>query len=327
MKELLQTAAAPMEGVTTRVFRRLHADMFSGTDVYYIPFFTPTVDPGFTNRQMKELDPEVNKGINTVPQLVTSRSADFIWAARDLAALGYKEVNLNLGCPVGPITARGKGAGFLRDLPKLEKFLNEVFAADLPIAVSAKMRVGWADEKEAEAIAEVISKFPFSLVIIHPRLKVDQYRGPVREHVFAQIRPMFSQPLVFNGDIVTTHDIERLDATYPNLKMVMAGRGFVSDPALFRKYKGGPAASKEELQIFAKGLFEGYAQAFSSYKNALMRMKEHWFYMLNLFEPNPVLFKKLFRCKEVGPYEDSVKEIFDECDLLHDARGGWKKPA
>lgn len=92
-------AAAPMEGLTTAVFRRLHHQYFGGTDLYYIPFITPTVEPKFTDRHLKELSPEVNAGIPVVPQLLSNRSADFIWAAKALQDLGYKEVNLNLGCP------------------------------------------------------------------------------------------------------------------------------------------------------------------------------------------------------------------------------------
>ena len=109
-------AAAPMEGLTTAVFRRLHHQYFGGTDLYYIPFITPTVEPKFTDRHLKELSPEVNAGIPVVPQLLSNRSADFIWAAKALQDLGYKEVNLNLGCPSGTVVAKGKGSGFLRDL-------------------------------------------------------------------------------------------------------------------------------------------------------------------------------------------------------------------
>ena len=119
-------AAAPMEGLTTAVFRRLHNQYFGGTDLYYIPFITPTVEPKFTDRHLKELSPEVNSGIPVVPQLLSNRPADFIWAAKALQDLGYKEVNLNLGCPSGTVVAKGKGSGFLRDLYALERFLDEI---------------------------------------------------------------------------------------------------------------------------------------------------------------------------------------------------------
>ncbi len=72
---------------------------FGGTDLYYIPFITPTVEPKFTDRHLKELSPEVNAGIPVVPQLLSNRSADFIWAAKALQDLGYKEVNLNPRLP------------------------------------------------------------------------------------------------------------------------------------------------------------------------------------------------------------------------------------
>lgn len=140
-------AAAPMEGLTTAVFRRLHHQYFGGTDLYYIPFITPTVEPKFTDRHLKELSPEVNAGIPVVPQLLSNRSADFIWAAKALQDLGYKEVNLNLGCPSGTVVAKGKGSGFLRDLYALERFLDEIFSAGITVPISIKTRLGWANSE------------------------------------------------------------------------------------------------------------------------------------------------------------------------------------
>lgn len=56
--------------------------------------------------------------------------------------MGYTEVNLNFGCPSGTVTAKGKGAGMLRDLSKLEAFLDEVFSqAEGPISVKTRLGV------------------------------------------------------------------------------------------------------------------------------------------------------------------------------------------
>ena len=95
-----------MEGLTTVVFRRLHARLFGGADRYYLPFITPTREPRFTERQMRELAPGANEGIPAIPQLLTRSVEDFVWAAKALADLGYQEVNLNLGCPAGTVTAK-----------------------------------------------------------------------------------------------------------------------------------------------------------------------------------------------------------------------------
>lgn len=104
---------APLEGVTSALFRRAHRRWFGGVDRYYMPFLSPSQDHVFTRRELREILPEHNEGIPVVPQLLTRRAEDFNWAAGELAAMGYEEINLNLGCPSGTVAAKGKGAGFL----------------------------------------------------------------------------------------------------------------------------------------------------------------------------------------------------------------------
>ena len=132
-------AVAPMEGLTGFVFRQVFSRHFTGADDWFIPFVTPTTLPQFTDRQMRELAPEANAGIHAVPQLLTRRTADFLWSAKALADMGYDEVNLNFGCPAGTVVAKGKGSGFLREPEAMIRFLDEIFSADLPIAISPKI--------------------------------------------------------------------------------------------------------------------------------------------------------------------------------------------
>ena len=78
------------------------------------PVFSPTDQHILTKRDQRELDPAANAGLPVVPQVMTRRAPDFLWAAEIVADMGYTEVNLNLGCPSGTVTAKGKGAGFLQ---------------------------------------------------------------------------------------------------------------------------------------------------------------------------------------------------------------------
>ncbi len=276
---------------------------------------------------MKELNPENNENLKVVPQLLTARSEDFNWAALALQDLGYDEVNYNLGCPAGTVVARGKGSGFLRNLAGLERFLDEIFAPSRSIRISIKVRLGWANEEEFDDISNLLKNYPASFVIIHPRLKTDQYRGEVRESVFARYYRRFNSPVAFNGDVVKEEDIGRIETAYPSLSMIMVGRGLTADPALFRKARGGKPASKEEIKEFSGILYDGYTKAFESRRNALMRMKEHWFYLLNLFEEDARLQKKLFKAKTDADFEQAVADVFSSLEILPKARFGWKKPA
>ena len=102
-----------------------------------------------------------------VPQLLTRRAEDFLWAAEELFQRGYREVNLNLGCPSGTVTAKGKGAGFLGRRAELEEFLDTVFArAGGPISV--KTRLGVQDPEEFWALLELYNRYPIVELTIHP---------------------------------------------------------------------------------------------------------------------------------------------------------------
>lgn len=315
---------APMEGLTTFVWRKIHAKYFGAADRYYLPFVSPTVEPAFTQRQLRELAPEINEGFTAVPQLLTRRSDDFIWAARALADMGYKEVNLNCGCPAGTVVAKGKGSGFLKEPHEMEAFFNRIFDADLPIAISVKTRLGWCEEKEFDAISEVYSHFPIDCLIIHARLKTDQYKGEPRMEAFDRAAKRLTLPLGYNGDLTTLSDILSIHEKYPDLSQLMAGRPLMGDPALFRKAKGGLPASREEIKAFTEELFDSYTEAFGSRNNALMRMKEYWFYQLGLFEGGSALSKAIFKSRTPEAFGEALKPVF-ELPIRTDAERLWFK--
>ena len=317
---------APMEGLTGVIFRQVHSRFFGGADQYYIPFVTPTTLPKFTERQLRELAPEVNAGFEAVPQLLTRRTEDFIWAAKALADLGYTEVNLNLGCPAGTVVAKGKGSGFLRTPNELQQFLDTIFNTDLGIDVSVKTRVGWSDEAEFDLLTDVYNHFPMKVLIVHPRLKTDMYRGKPRKELLDRYAATMKMPLGYNGDLVTPADIETIQERYTGLQQIMVGRALMADPALFRKAKGGESATREEIVAFSSTLFEAYATAFESRNNALMRMKEYWFYQLNLFKDSEKPGKNLFKSKTPEAFFEALKPVVEELEVLQDARFGWEKP-
>ena len=317
---------APMEGLTGAPFRKVHASMFGAADRYYLPFISPTSTPAFTDRQLREVAPEVNTEIHAVPQLLTRNIDDFIWSAKALADMGYDEVNLNFGCPAGTVVAKGKGSGFLRQPYELDQFLEKIFEKELGIAISVKTRIGWADEDEFDTIAQVYNRFPMKHLIIHPRLRTDHYKGNVRRYIFDAYYHLMKMPLSYNGDIITVKDLENIENSYPELASIMVGRALMADPALFRKAKGGSAATREEIIEFSQLLFDSYASAFDSQKNAMMRMKEYWFFLHNLFEGAEKLVKNIYKAKTIQEYEVAVRRITEELPIRSESLFGWYKP-
>ena len=132
---------APLDGITKIVFRRVWHKHFGGVDRYFIPFFSPTPHHTMTPRDLREVDFTANAGLPSVPQVMTRNAEDFLWACEVLKDMGFTEVNLNLGCPSGTVTAKGKGSGFLAHPDELARFFDMVFAR-APLPVSVKTRLG-----------------------------------------------------------------------------------------------------------------------------------------------------------------------------------------
>lgn len=315
----LRVETAPLEGITTWLFRQTHCRMFGGADRYFTPFFSPAAEHILTAKELRDLSPEHNRGIPTVPQVMTKRAEDFLWAAEQARDLGFEEVNLNLGCPSGTVTAKGKGAGFLLRPDELDTFFDTVFArACLPVSV--KTRIGYRDAEEFGRLLEIFNRYPIRELIVHPRLRGEFYKGPVHLDVFTAVLASSRAPVTYNGDLVTLEDLSAFSKRFPTVDTVMIGRGVIADPALLRKLRGGAPAGREELQIYTRTLYQGYRTAYGYSGPAAQRMKQLWFYLIHLFDNGEKYAKKMRRVGNAAEYEHLEAGIFGDLDLLPQAR-------
>mgnify|MGYP000803284316 FL=1 len=302
----MQYYFAPLEGVTGSEFRRAHHRWFPGVDAYYMPFLSPTQDHVFTQRELRNVLPEHNQGFRAVPQLLAKSPDDFLWCAGELAAM---EVNLNLGCPSGTVVAKGKGSGLLGSPEALDQMLDRIFSK-APLAVSLKTRLGLEDPEEFARLLEIFGQYPVSLLIVHPRVRKDFYRHPVRMEYFEQAVATYSGPLCFNGGLVTAEDCAQFVCHFPQVDRVMIGQGLLADPALVRKAKGGPGADRETLRAFHDELYHTYLEIFASQRNTVFHMKELWSYLGRLFQGAEKALKQIRKAADSPTYESAVAQIF-----------------
>ena len=302
---------APMEGITTHVFRQVHSRLFPGADRYYTPFFSPTSDHLFTPRELRELLPENNRGAAVVPQILSKCAEDIVWASEGLRDMGYTVFNLNLGCPSATVTAKGKGAGLLQKPDALDALLADVFAGS-PIAVSLKSRIGYLAPEEFPRLLSIYRRYNAQELILHPRTRKEMYSGVVHMDAFALAAADSPFPVIYNGDLFTVEDIRALETAHPETQAVMLGRGAAADPALFRRLHGGAAASRAELRQFHEELYEAYREELGGV-NAMRKMKELWYYLSTLFIGGDELAKKIARTKDVYKFNDYVSEAL--CNL------------
>lgn len=300
---------APMEGITGYAFRRVHAEVFGALDRYYTPFISPLPKVGtpFSKRNSRELAPANNEGFNVVPQLLTNDADRFVWAAELLADMGYKEVNLNLGCPSGTVVAKEKGSGLLRNPDRLEAFLANVCERS-PLPVSVKTRVGIANDDEYGELFALFCRCGIAELIVHPRVQKDFYSGAPRQELYGKTLELAPFPVTYNGNIFTLDDYDALLAAYPQTHHVMLGRGIVANPALARMIRGGEGLTREELERFHNELYQAYTDDMGG--NAVFRMKEWWGYAKCAFADPSSVHRIMRKTRQADEYEAAARKIF-----------------
>ncbi len=308
----MQYYFAPMEGITTYIYRRLFAKYFGGFDRYYTPFLASM---NLSSREKNDVLPEHNEGISLVPQILTNRADEFLKLARALEGYGYREVNLNLGCPSGTVVSKHRGAGFLSVPKELDAFLEEIFSK-CPVAVSIKTRIGIAEEAEWEPILEIYRKYPIRELIVHTRLQKDFYKEPARPGTFRRAKEMLSVPLCYNGDITSKEALLQVQAVVPDLERVMLGRGPVADPNLIRRLRGQPCADKETVGAFMEELLRDYSTEMSGGERVtLYKMKEIWVYLGESFTDSGRYMKRIKKANRVADYRQAVRDLLREQEL------------
>ncbi|MDE7477332.1 MAG: tRNA-dihydrouridine synthase family protein, partial [Lachnospiraceae bacterium] len=328
---------APMEGITTYIYRNAYNHYFGGIDKYFTPFIA---SKKMNRRELNEILPEHNENIHVIPQILTNRADEFLQITKKIAEYGYQTVNLNLGCPSGTVTARKRGAGFLSVPDELDNFLYEIFDKS-PIKISIKTRIGVASVDEWARILEIYQKYPMAELIIHPRLQQEFYQlTPHKEAFQTAVTALPDTPLCYNGDITSPKNYEELLNAVPQTNCIMIGRGILKNPALPEQIRQAsqigqdsvstlqavsvnntniqtqPSASKEQLKAFHNEIFAGYAAQMAGETPTLFKMKDLWTYLSESFQASDKHLKKIRKAATYSEYKIAVNNLFRECELV-----------
>ncbi len=313
---------APLEGITTYPYRNLHHKYFGGVEKYFTPFLAPGPEQGMSVKEMRDVLPENNAGVPVVPQILTNRAGDFLLASKKLSEMGYREINLNLGCPSGTVTAKKKGSGFLLYPDDLDRFFDEVFSdaavRNGEFLVSVKTRIGKNEVEEWPELMQVYNRYPIHELTVHPRIQKEFYKETPHLDVFTDILKESRNPVVYNGDLFTVEKVKEFREKFPTVGTVMIGRGLIRNPALaemiLQEETEPEADILPRIREFHDALFEHYRETMSGDRNLLFRMKDLWSYMLAEVPDSEKLAKKIRKSQHVPEYLAAVEEVFARWD-------------
>ena len=327
-KNMTSIYFAPLEGITGFAFRNTHYAAFASVEKYYTPFTAPNYTHHWKTRDREDVDPAHNKDIPLIPQILTNRADDFLWAAGELVEMGYREINLNLGCPMPTVVKKHRGSGQLEDLDALDLFLEQICTgmekyglsdekgnsrtgndektcSEGKLRFSIKTRIGLRTAENAAELLKIYNRYPLCELIVHPRTQTDLYKGTPDLETFEMILEDSAHPVVYNGDIFTIEDYTELITRFPECPAVMIGRGLIANPALAREIRG-----------YHDSLYTALRQTLPGAAPLIGKMKELWFYMGRNFADSDRFLKEIRKARDLVRYEAAVRTLFAQGKFL-----------
>ena len=281
---------APMQGLTELLFRRVYEECFPGAiRLAVTPFLSLThnlhnlladgAQSSTLRHFMRDVLPEANKGsIPITPQILGKEPDEFIALGNRLYDMGYGEVNWNIGCPMRNITGKHRGSGILPYPDEVRAVLDAVIP-ELKPQLSVKMRIGLRQKEEIFALVPVLNDYPLASITIHPRLGRQQYTGVPDMETFGQVLPLMKHTVIYNGDITSVADVQRIKEKYPAVADIMVGRGILYRPTLPLEIEGQPMSEEDRLQAtkhFIRRMNEEIRKTAPSDESAIRKTKEYW---------------------------------------------------
>lgn len=316
---------APLEGISGYIYRNAYEKFFpNNIDKYFTPFIVPNQSKSLKTKELRDVLPENNNGLNIVPQILTNDSKGFIETCKKLKQLGYDEVNLNLGCPSGTVVSKFRGSGFLAKREELDNFLGEIFKIrDMKISIKTRLGVDSADE--FYEIMKIYDKYPMEELIIHPRTRQDFYGNKPNMEMFKDALKSSKNTICYNGDIFSVKDYEKFIEECPSVDRIMIGRGSLANPGLINEIKGKGVVDKNILKEFHDEVCMGYKEILSGDINVLFRMKELWSYMIGMFEDSEKVAKKIKKERMLSEYNVIISRLFAEYNIDKTENRGFNR--
>ena len=252
---------APMEDVTDPSFRLICREQ--GAAMVYTEFVSAEAlvrDIKSTTRKLTIDDRERPVAIQ-----IYGREPDaMVEAAKIVEEAQPDIIDLNFGCPVKKVAAKGAGAGMLRDIPKMLDITRRVVRA-VSLPVTAKTRLGWDCENKIICdLGPRLQDCGIKALAVHGRTRSQMYTGNADWTLIGELKsdPRMEIPIIGNGDICTPQQAVDAFKTY-GVDAIMIGRATFGAPWIFHEVrqmldtgKFTPLTIPEKLELLKRQIRE-----------------------------------------------------------------------
>lgn len=266
------TRLAPMAGITNAPFRLIARECGSGLTT------TEEMDAAallMNNPHADAIAAYYPEERPLAMQLLGKDADILVRAAERLQRLGADIVDLNMGCPMPKITAKGKGAALMRDVMGTALILRAL-RKTLDVPLTIKIRGGWDDEHlNAVEVAQMAEAEGVDAITVHPRTRSQRFTGKAPWTIIREVAEAVQIPVTGNGDVRSMAEARSMMAE-TGCQSVMIGRGALGNPWVFDEAFGAlpPAAQRDyQARVIARHceLIRGHFRE----KYALIQIKKH----------------------------------------------------
>ena len=310
---IITLLSSPLQGFTDFRFRNAFHKYFGGIDTFYSPYIKLNGKMVIKGSYQRDILPENNTTLKVIPQIITNDADEFLFVAKYVRELGYKELNWNLGCPYPMVAKCGMGSGLIKNTDQIENILKRVHN-ETDIVVSMKMRMGYENPTEILDVFPILEQYPIKNIAIHARIGKQLYKGGVDLDSFQKCIEVSKQKIYYNGDITSVAKYKELQERFPTIDHWMIGRGLIADPFLPSMIKNNtteyPKNRFEIFEAFHDEIYREYDAYLQGPTPIRMKMLGFWEYFSESFSNPQKTFKKIKKAGNSKNYESSVKEIF-----------------
>ncbi|TYP99253.1 tRNA-U20a,U20b-dihydrouridine synthase [Tenacibaculum adriaticum] len=304
--------SSPLQGFTDFRFRNAQNKYFGGIDTFYAPYIRLNGKMKIKSSYERDLLPENNNTLTVIPQVITNDADEFLFVAKYVQSLGFKELNWNLGCPYPMVTKSGMGSGLICNPTRIDEVLHRAHN-ETDIVVSMKMRMGYENSEEILHSFPILDKYPLKNVAIHARIGKQLYKGGVDLEAFQKCIDVAKHQLYYNGDITTVEGFKAMKERFPSITHFMIGRGLIADPFLPQMIKDDTTEYPKDrwkiFEAFHDEIYHQYDAALSGPTPIKMKMLGFWEYFSKSFSNPQKTYKKIKKATNPKKYQLVVKEI------------------